>query len=382
MLKVDHDPRPLEPSELEFCAFLRRQSDQVRKMNWIFRIGAQAQEMNERGWYPFFVTLTVDPKEHNPEKLWKEGREWQKYLRRVCKVVTDAMGHRPINKSLIPMSEYLTYACCLEHGGSRDHHHAHAVLWLREIPSVWKRCPNRHIRDPKYRDRQRCGYLETLWPFCAPAFRPALYFRCEGDVWSRLGFVTPVIRDKRSGLKKPLPINPPSMAGLYIAKYMTKDDKKWHHRIKATRNLGLNKVKNFLVRLTNNQLRPLTWRPQSQNTAISLQTIHSVPLGLLRRLAQQVIFSREWVSRRADIPSLLTTTCESFPIMLQAVRDGLRPSRLPSKALYDFVGECLPAEPAYCDHSLWSAHSLLEYLYPASFKTAVTHLGGNDIGYT
>jgi len=41
---------------------MKDKGDQVRKSNWSWRIAQEAQEKASAGWYPFFATLTLDPK--------------------------------------------------------------------------------------------------------------------------------------------------------------------------------------------------------------------------------------------------------------------------------------------------------------------------------
>jgi len=192
--------------------------------------------------------------------------------------------------------------------------------------------------------------------------------------------VTPIIKNKKTGRQEALVFQSPFKAGLYCAKYMGKDDKEWNHRVRATRNLGLLRIKELLDNMRIGPLVALTWRPRNQNIAISLRAIHSVPIGLIRSLAKQMVFSRNWASNQLDFKTLMRTTSDAFRMMRSAVRDGDRPSKMPSEQFYDWVGQFLPEDPAYCDRRLKNAHSALQYLFPPDDQRAAIKIAGNDIG--
>ena len=80
--------------------------------------------------------------------------------------------------------------------------------------------------------------MRTFWKWSSPDLSPALYFRTIGDIWEKAyNFVLP-LKDGR-----PMKISIPRVAGHYITKYLSKEHKEWHHRMKATRNLGMKTLK-------------------------------------------------------------------------------------------------------------------------------------------
>lgn len=375
VLKLRAMPRRPTDEEKRFDAFLLEQGAKAHKASWTWRMGRECVERDRDNWYPFFVTLTVDPgRVPDPAAMWKEGREWQKYIRRLSDVVTTAMGRRRANKASESTSRYVRYAGVLEHGSSREHHHLHAIIWLREIPESWKICPNRGIRCQANRTRQRCLPLEALWPHAQAGLKPAKYFRFDGDIWSRLGFCVPIVDGR------PLRTRPADQAGVYVTKYTQKESKEWRHRMKATAGIGLMQLRGLLSAVSLKVLDRLTWRPRQYHLNLSLTMTHSVPLGLLRSEAKRMNFFRKWAIRQADLTSYLTTNSEAFALMRESVRNGARPYRMDSQALYDWLGAFLPVPSGYCERLLALSHRLLEYDFPVVHGQCLTRLGGQGNG--
>eukprot|EP00918_Siedleckia_nematoides_P004062 GHVU01009148.1.p1 GENE.GHVU01009148.1~~GHVU01009148.1.p1 ORF type:complete len:345 (+),score=15.02 GHVU01009148.1:389-1423(+) len=237
---------------------MNNKASQAQKGNWSWRIKQEAEQKQEDGWYPFFVTLTIDPKKcdgiqhydydqkplpiyNSPRELWEKGREFRKYIKRLASVAAHVLGHPSPHKKnkkfgYRPESDYITYAGVIEHGKSQEHHHAHIMIWMKAIPHTWKVDPNSG-RMPQYRYQRECKLMRHYWPWCVADQKPALYFRSKGDIWSRMGHVTPI--DKETG--QPINIAHIQAVGNYITKYMQKGTKLWHHRMKCTRNLGMQK---------------------------------------------------------------------------------------------------------------------------------------------
>lgn len=363
-------------------AFLRdmlHKADMARKSNWAWRIGNEAEDKRQLGWFPFFVTLTIDPNRYEPKQVWQEGREFRKYIRRLAKVVCKELGHPPPHKKPYrPESDYVTYAGVIEHGKSREHHHGHFVIWLRAIPASWRVCPNHGIRNPANRTLNECRPMRTLWTLSLPGLSPALYFRTVGDIWSTdYNFVLPLVNGQ------PMRISDTRTAGVYITKYLAKEHKEWHHRMKATRNLGMNKLHRIIRQLPQNVVEALTWRPQSSSQNLSLMMTHTVPQGLLRSTAKRQLYYLKFKSRRLDFRTLLQRNCAVFTRMLKAVQRGARPERMNSLDFFDFVSRFLPEDEGFCERRLFDAHEVLKAPYPPD-PNRVNHikLGGNDIGHS
>ena len=372
-------------NEKKFIRNMAYKAANVHKSNWTWRIGQEAVEKQEEGWHPFFVTLTVDPMKANPEKLWKEGKEFRKYIKKLVTMVCKEMGHPPAHKPPYrPQSDYVTYAGVVEHGKSRQHHHAHFIIWLRRIPASWSNCPNAGIRNPAARINNECLPLSTYWewsnydPATGKYLSPALYFRSVGDIWeTKYNFVLPL----KDG--KPMAVSTARIAGHYICKYLTKEHKQWHHRMKATRNLGMTKLKTILRTMDPRILEPLTWRPSTSSLNTSLMRTHMVPLGLLRSEAKMIHYLNKFRRNQLDIQDLLRNSYGAFNRMLQSVKAGARPDRMDSLDFYDWVGKHLPAIKGYSDARLMTSHVVVSSFFPPERRqTPPTKLGGNEIEHT
>lgn len=360
------------PETLKFKVMMEQQAQKGRQADWAWRIGRETYERDLENWYPFFVTLTVDPKRvPDPEKMWKDGKEWQKYIRRLSDVVTRTMGRRPARKDGVSTNQYVRYAGILEHGSSREHHHMHALIWMRDIPASWKLCPNRFVRDPNGRNRQRCLPLESYWPHADALRKPAKYFRFDGDIWSRHGFVMPIVKGKA------IRSNPAEKAGAYLMKYTQKESKVWKHRVKATANIGLERLKALMYRIPLHELDYIKQRPPLFSQALTVRTIHNVPNGLMRSLATKISFYRKWATPSRELTELLEPNCESYTLMRESVRNGAKPWRMDLKELYAWVSQHLPENPEFSEHWFLDAHRSFMRDFPQLDQKAVTHLGGN-----
>lgn len=359
--------------------FCKQSAYKNRQSNWGWRVGQAAVELQLEGWHPFFITLTVDPKTNNPEKLWRDGIEFRHWLRRLNKIVTKTMGVKPAHKDKnAKASDYVKYMAVIEHGKSREHHHMHAVVWLRDIPDSWKKCPNAGIMDPKARKRARCLALETLWPHSLPGLSPAAYWRTVGDIWQmKYNFTLPL----KDG--KPQSIGQPRMAGLYITKYLSKDHKEWQHKVKATRNLGLKKLKNLIYQLPPNLVYQLTWRSPNSAQNHLVKMIHSIPLGLIRSIAKPRHYYHQLVSNQLDYQNVMNCNFEVYSKMLDSVRLGARPERMGSTQYYDWLGQFQPEQIGYSKEKQLKIHRKLSKSFPPDkIRSKEVKLGANEIGHT
>lgn len=402
-LQLDAFPQRRESeSEENFKQWMKDSAVDNRYSEWMWRVGQHHKQMDLEGWYPFFATLTVDDNLTMPppkweeqidretgkpvmvnvgglgmtkREMWQDGREWTKWKRAIANQAAKAMGHKPPHKSGAPESDYAQFFGMLEHGASGVHDHMHVLFWMREIPAGWKRCPNRGIIRPELRKKQQCKPAERFWKWCQPENRPVLYFRSASDIWSRLHFVIPI--RKKTGL--PLKLYPKEMAGNYFVKYMKKgENKAWPHRVKATRNLGLMKLKDLLDRLHPKTVQALTWRPRTHDMSITLAAIHTVPPVLLRRLAKLTHFSKRWENGSLDFDRVLSETNDVFKAMLRSVQDGARPHKMGSAQRYAWVSQHLPVPDGYCDKKLKRAHLKLQNIAPANDWRPVACLGANS----
>jgi hypothetical protein len=372
-----------EEADRRFLKFMENKAMQASKANWCWRIKEEAEQKQLQGWYPFFVTLTVDPKMTDPEKLWRQGREFRKYIRRLVNVVCRELGHPPAHKKTKeygyrPESDYVTYAGVIEHGKSQEHHHGHFMIWMREIPSSWKADPNAG-RLPQYRYERECKHMRYLWPWAIASQKPALYFRTKGDVWSKMGHGVPL--DRKTG--KAIKVNAVQAVGNYVTKYMQKGDKLWHHRMKCTRNLGMKRIQELINQLPIDQVKILQLKPEKSSHLLSVNLTHGVPIGIVRSIAKRRVFSEEWARSQLDLTKVMKTNYDHYKRMLKSVRDGARPDRMPSPEYYDWVQQFLPDQNGYCERELIEAHKLLSRDFPRErHKVQPIMLGANEIGYT
>ena len=401
-LGVTETRREVCAADQKFLDHMKQKAENGRKQNWQWRISEEASEKQKLGWYPFFITLTVDPSnvrfdeshpEHrpgvtDPESLWKNGREFRLFIRSLVNIVCEELGHPPAHKKTKtfdyrPESDYVTYAAVIEHGKSREHHHAHMLVWMREIPSSWKVCPNLNIRNPHARTFNECKEMRTLWKWSLPYRSKFNYYRTIGDVWKNLGFVTPLKEVPGKSENQPMKIAPAFVAGRYITKYMQKDLKEWHHRMKCTRNLGMNRLKQKLKQLDPETIEQLTWRPKSSSTLHLASLTHSAPLALVRSQAKQLHYLNRYKSNSMDLEEHLKPISGAFTKMLKSVRAGARPDRMHSLAFFDWVSQFLPEEKGYSEETLIEAHKQLSEDFPRNvIQTQSVTLPGAQIGFT
>jgi hypothetical protein len=372
-LSLSGSSAALSEDEIAFQSFLESSAAKSRRAMWIWRIGSECEEMRDLGWFPFFVTLTVDPSRVPDScEMWKEGREFRRYIRRLAKVSSAACGMPSAIQRGASDSDFVRHVGVIEHGSSRHHHHMHLLIWMRDIPDSWKIDPNRGIVNPKSRTINFCRQMGTYWPHALPGIGRAIFFRHEGDVWSRLGFCLPF--DKKRG--RAILVKSARRAGVYVSKYMEKEHKAWLHRVKATRDLGKGRLRNLLHRLPLKTVQALSHRPRTWSLALLIQTIHNVPQGFLRSMAKQVSFCRQWASDHLDTDVLLRPSSAPYTAMLQSVRDGQRPSRMSSEDFYDWVTQFLPVPDGYCERATSRAHLRLLAVFPPCREQPVNHFGG------
>jgi hypothetical protein len=172
-------------------------------------------------------------------------------------------------------------------------------------------------------------------------------------------------------------------AGNYITKYLSKEHKEWNHRMKATRNLGLNTLRAALHQFDQSIVEALTWRAPNSNMNLSLIKTHMVPLGLLRSVAKRQLYLMKFKARQLDFKELITSNCSTYMKMLSSVRSGQRPDRMDSSEFYDWVSDFLPVQKGYSDTKAIIANVAIGTIFPRD-KSRVfpTKIGANNIGYS
>ena len=389
LLEVEKKVYEDDPDTRRVQEYMRKQNaelqDAMRKQIAIWRIGQEAKERQAAGWYPFFISLTLDPKVvPDTEKFWREGKQLDYFIEKLTNHVTDAMGEERIRKSRVKRENYLVWHGRLEHGKSREHHHCHMLVWMRDIPSDWKIDPNQGIKDAEYRVKQRCLQIEAEWEYSDPGRSPAIYFRALGDVWkTKHNFVLPVVEKGKDAdgmpRREPLRLAPIQAAGLYISKYFTKDKKEWAHRSRGTRDLGTATLKQLIRNMPEEHLRQLAIRPPERETAFEAMLLTSVPLYYVRDLAKDEKYHRDACNAVDHPEEMLKESNNSFRQISEYVAAGLRLHRMSAQAKHEMLTEVLPPVPDYYDPAKYiSAAEYLAETFPPVPKAPEnpTLLGG------
>jgi hypothetical protein len=188
---------------VEFQNLMATSTRKSLKANWIWRIGQEAREKAEEGWYGFFCTLTLDPHQllyhgiPSAQFFWEDGTEFRNWLHNLAKISAKACGQPRAIKNGASDRDFVQHVGVIEHGKSGSHHHMHLLVWMRDVPPSWKRDPNKNVRDPKRRVIDFCRPMRSTWPWSLPGIGDMKYFRHEGDQWSRLGFHLPYLPKKQ-----------------------------------------------------------------------------------------------------------------------------------------------------------------------------------------
>ena len=239
----------------EMYRVLENNADSSRVSGWNFRSRMECDEKLEKGWYPFFVTLTCNPKKKDPEYLLKHTNEFYKWKKNLYRMVLRADGYTNAdirdNVDLPKMHECLSCMRVVEHG-TDNNHHLHVLLYLKNVPTKWKQCPNKARENfPNYKE---CFGMKKYWKWGFTTARHMFVQSNEAiDPWrGKHDFILPVEKNGKRVKKYT-----PKGIGNYLTKYMTKEAKKWRHRIHATKDYGLCLLKRELMKLDHNQLRIL-----------------------------------------------------------------------------------------------------------------------------
>ena len=317
---------------------LRSGAEGMRKQAWNFRIGEEVEQLDKRDWYTVMVTLTVDPSIADGREVIEDGKAWSAFLQRCSEVARQACGLAQRHRGGPPRTEYFRYVGVAEHGASRDHHHVHGLLHFRSLPASWIWDENDGVLNPRV---QQLSGVAALWDYGVQTRATA--FRFAGDVWSRrCGFVWP-LKDDGSALDK----LPARASGAYFGKYMGKEHKEWHHRMKASRGYGMSRLEEQAAIWSVATSLALLERPGSlleRNTA----DLSSVPLSTVRQLARLSLISRAGTSsfgRRLLRKTLWTAPrLDAYTAMVSSVEDGHDPWSMDSEARYDWLLDVCPQE--------------------------------------
>lgn len=341
---------------------LSEQYDASHTAEWTFRIAAANSDLMQKGYWPFMVTLTLDPSLHPDGETFWSSRGWEHYLRKLASVAGRELGFTAA-ESRNRVSDLVKYVAVIEHGKSREHHHTHALIWLKAIPQSWKVDPNLGRVKP---DAMQCLEMNSFWEH---GFAYSKYFRFVGDPWSQLGFVIPIKEDGSRFV-----LGPVESAGRYVMKYMQKETKEWRHRIRASSSLGLRVIQRLMSIMTDREIDQLTRRIENFDVLSRLQEHISIPVQLIRRLSKQVKICRDWSTSTRH---WMNPRASSFLNMLKSVRDGQRPWEMLSSELHEwFLRQNPPQEIGFSEVPFWSAYEKLACFYPRCEQRPTYAVGG------
>ena len=320
---------------------LVRWSDELqasaRAMSWSFRVAEEyRQRVVNDGWFPLLITLTVDPALvaaagfDDLASLWADDRSWNRFQKVAQSLVRSTITGTRSRRAWLPVADYWRHFAVLEHGKSGHHHHVHALVFLRDIPSRWKVDPNAGRATPNRHEIDAAeGDLSVAWPWGRVTVNG--YF-AHGS-WFLKNWVVPIGR-KVGG--------PEATAG-YLVKYLTKGSKQWRHRIKVSRGYGLQRLDDLLVTTPVPRLISLSLPASRYETASLLASATSVPPLLVRSRARRELFRRCMTSTSRFLRSSLKTWAmrdlwhTPWAIWSNEVAAGARPSGLAGKALWAFM---------------------------------------------
>lgn len=359
----------------EQCMFTQ---DAMRKQMWCWRIGQEAEERQKMGWYPFFLTLTLDGNlfPYSKRAFWEEKRHLGNFIRSVGETVCKAMGHTSFRRTdNTKLEDYVVWQGHLEHGKSGEHHHMHIMLWLREIPDNWKLDPNRG-RQPDKATNRNCPPLAAMWKWSTTGLSKAYYWRTFGDIWKELNFKWPV-DDKGQSIKA----GGVRQAGVYMIKYMTKDDKGWNHRIRGTRGLGMGTINQVINQMPLKHLEQLAIRPPEYEVSFRSESKTTIPLWFLRRLAADELRRRKIATGEFRHSKYFQDSKTHYRQLIERAFEGERLHRLSGDEKYQVFTDVLDETPEhYSIRKYFRAVRYLSRFLPPEVRREGDNqsLGGNS----
>ena len=352
ILCVPPSDKPQDARERRFADMLKDSADSQRRSTWIRRIGVETESLLSDGWYPFFVTLTVDQKAYDAREILQAvgpHAPLTKFIRKCQRMAGRACGvfqrHRKPEWEVSP-SEVCRHIGVVEHGDSSHHHHAHFLIYMMDVPDDAKLDPLAGVLVDGYdaKVKARYGPVEALWRYGRATCE---FWRCQGDPWSRLGFrMPPSMHGARLGTA--------FQAGSYLAKYLDKEDREWNHRVRTNQGFGLS-MERFLIRnLSTPLLITLTEIP-SWDQQLRAIANNNLSVTLLKRLAKRELFMRRWVSEsRSAIQKEACPSLRPYGAMLESVRSGQDPWRMLLSERHDWLRQSTGLVAGRRSELLWS----------------------------
>lgn len=299
-MQIPESYKDLEEEEIKAIEYMKNGSRLRRARNWQWRLKEEINEAVKNKWFPLFGTYTVDPK-RLPEgcltrdDLWKNTPAWDRFIKKFKTAIAEECGYGRKPAKWPPGHTFFKYLAVIEHGKSGEHPHVHVVWLCKRIPRSWKNDPN---RNSSVRTETDIPAASALWEHGVQRCTMGLFIV---DSWFAKNWLVPI------GLTdgKPRKISDANSVAGYISKYITKGEtKKWHHRVKATRNLGMNQLKEELKGVQLRLLFTMSTRPSDYTTSMMIQEATEIPMGLLREKSKTELMRR--------LHSLKTQRAEEF----------------------------------------------------------------------
>ena len=340
-------PQKVISDEISELNLLQLQNENLAKqLEANFRIEQEIKTCDKEGWYPFFVTLTIDRKKYDSEAVITKGDAQKKYILSIAYRVHLAMGGSATdwkNGKHDRINQLVRYCRVVEHGKTKKHHHMHLLMFLRVCPDEWKIDPTTACKgvdvNLNYREISK---MRKLWKYGWSSPQPFFYIGCP---WlEKEGFNLP---NAKNG--QPFNLRPSSSAGIYLTKYLGKEESRpFPHRISYSRNFGLVALKEALQKLDHRELNTLTKRIPSYSTMKTIMKGVKLPHTLVRKVARSILFKKALSSDNIAYYLYIygftdPDRVDPYDLMIRSVQRGDTPWFLDSEGRYNWVSSCFPA---------------------------------------
>lgn len=344
--RVNPSGTALTENELKMERYLQAGGVLARAQAWQWRVEQAVEECIQNQWYPLFATYTVG-KDFMPkgcltrDDLWIKTDAWDKFIKLMQREVAEACGYGRKPEKWPPVSTFFQYYAVIEHGQTGLHPHCHCLFLLKDIPKLWKIDPN---RDCKARIQCDIPAASGLWPYGTQKRVQGLFI--VGS-WFSENWV-PYHKLSKDGKRSKEPIkigNAANVAG-YIGKYMMKGDtKKWNHRVKATKSLGLKKLRQTISSVQSlGFLSMMAFKPSKYKDWMAIQVKTNCPLHLVQKISRTVLVQRLIsmsgpLAERYLMVHLTKRPNVFYTNLMKSVKNGRCPWRETSQQRYNWYSQ-------------------------------------------
>mgnify|MGYP000040702561 CR=1 FL=1 len=370
----------MQPEEVSLQQVFDQNLMSSRQASFAVRTLLETLWFRDRGYHPFFVTFTLDPSkvydwaeaknlrsddtdEAYGEVLklyWQDPANFRRIRYEFASIAREALG---LSKKQAEKLDLYRYCAVIEHGRTANHHHLHVLLAFKDVPADMKRDPN--IGSLEYTNECRAlkGRLSKAHPM---GTLDARFVRYIGDPWSKYGFrqETKIV----DGVRQLVPLKGPQAIAIYMAKYLSKDDREFRHRVKCPQGFGKRLILDHIENWHPNMLLRLTVRPLSADLNIRLSQIHCIPLPFLREIANKELFRRIF-EYGGDASHYLREMPSFYVDLVNSLKKRkVDPRRLSSSKFYELASAHLDQPHSYTEKELAYAHGKLADAFPSQFS--------------